>query len=96
MLKAPEILTQYILLAQILTGFLGSGKTTLLNAVLSKNHGRRVAVIENEVSPKFVPRMHSKAILMFAVYQIVHFEEERNGALDASQIPRFRLPTPPF
>ena len=34
---------------QILTGFLGSGKTTLLNNVLSKNHGRRIAIIENEV-----------------------------------------------
>lgn len=32
----------------VVTGFLGSGKTTLLNHVLSKNHGKRVAVIENE------------------------------------------------
>lgn len=32
----------------ILTGFLGSGKTTLLNRILSENHGKRVAVIENE------------------------------------------------
>ena len=51
MLKALANLNQCILPAQILTGFLGSGKTTLLNSVLSKNHGRRVAVIENEVSP---------------------------------------------
>jgi G3E family GTPase len=34
----------------ILTGFLGSGKTTLLNYILSHNHGRRIAVIENEFS----------------------------------------------
>merc|ERR1711912_114966 len=32
----------------ILTGFLGSGKTTLLNYILEKNHGKRIAVIENE------------------------------------------------
>ncbi len=32
----------------VLTGFLGSGKTTLLNHILSKQHGMRVAVIENE------------------------------------------------
>ena len=32
----------------ILTGFLGSGKTTLLNRILSEQHGKRIAVIENE------------------------------------------------
>lgn len=32
----------------ILTGYLGSGKTTLLNRILSENHGRKIAVIENE------------------------------------------------
>src|SRR5436305_3362871 len=32
----------------ILTGFLGSGKTTLLNRILKEEHGRRIAVIENE------------------------------------------------
>ena len=32
----------------ILTGFLGSGKTTLLNRILSEEHGKRTAVIENE------------------------------------------------
>ncbi len=32
----------------VLTGFLGAGKTTLLNHVLKENHGRKIAVIENE------------------------------------------------
>jgi G3E family GTPase len=34
----------------ILTGFLGAGKTTILSYILSVNHGRRIAVIENELS----------------------------------------------
>ena len=32
----------------VVTGFLGSGKTTLLNYILTKEHGKRIAVIENE------------------------------------------------
>jgi G3E family GTPase len=32
----------------VLTGFLGSGKTTLLNRILNEQHGKRIAVIENE------------------------------------------------
>ena len=32
----------------ILTGFLGAGKTTLLNRILREDHGKRIAVIENE------------------------------------------------
>ncbi len=34
--------------ATILTGFLGAGKTTLLRRVLSEAHGQKIAVIENE------------------------------------------------
>lgn len=32
----------------VITGFLGSGKTTLLNQILKSNHGKRIAVVENE------------------------------------------------
>ena len=32
----------------LLTGFLGAGKSTLLNRILRGDHGRRIAVIENE------------------------------------------------
>jgi G3E family GTPase len=32
----------------VLTGFLGAGKTTLLNRILREQHGKRIAVIENE------------------------------------------------
>lgn len=33
----------------ILTGFLGAGKTTLLNRILQANHGKRIAIVENEL-----------------------------------------------
>lgn len=33
----------------ILTGFLGAGKTTLLNYILRANHGKKYAIIENEI-----------------------------------------------
>ncbi|XP_075108735.1 uncharacterized protein LOC107808501 isoform X2 [Nicotiana tabacum] len=34
--------------ATVITGFLGSGKTTLLNHILTSQHGKLIAVIENE------------------------------------------------
>ena len=33
----------------VVTGFLGSGKTTLLNRMLQENHGKKIAVILNEI-----------------------------------------------
>ncbi len=36
----------------ILTGFLGAGKTTLLNRILTEDHHRRIAIIENEFGPE--------------------------------------------
>jgi G3E family GTPase len=41
-------MSQGLIPATILTGFLGAGKTTLLKRVLSEQHGRKIAVIENE------------------------------------------------
>jgi G3E family GTPase len=41
-------MSQGLIPATILTGFLGSGKTTLLKRVLSEQHGKKIAVIENE------------------------------------------------
>jgi G3E family GTPase len=39
----------------VLTGFLGAGKTTLMNRILTKNHGKRIAVIENEFGEVYDP-----------------------------------------
>ncbi|MBX9702632.1 MAG: GTP-binding protein [Silvanigrellaceae bacterium] len=33
----------------VVTGFLGSGKTTLLNRILQENHGKKIAVVLNEI-----------------------------------------------
>ena len=45
--------------ATVLTGFLGSGKTTLLNHILSATHGKKIAIIENEVRVTAVHMMHA-------------------------------------
>ena len=39
----------------ILTGYLGAGKTTLLNHILTADHGKKIAVIQNEVIQCSVP-----------------------------------------
>jgi hypothetical protein len=48
----------------VLTGFLGAGKTTLLNRILSEQHGRKLAVIENEFGEVGVNHRKLAAVLL--------------------------------
>jgi len=54
----------------VLTGFLGAGKTTLLNWILKADHGKKLAIIENEFgqtgvdSEILVAREHSNEIII--------------------------------
>jgi G3E family GTPase len=59
----------------ILTGFLGSGKTTLLNRILKDQHGRRIAVIQNEFGEAGID---SELLVQHAGEQIV---EMNNGCI---------------
>ena len=63
----------------ILTGFLGSGKTTLLNHILTANHGKKLAVIENEFGEVGIDDMLlSKNTKMQAEEEII---EMMNGCI---------------
>jgi G3E family GTPase len=44
----PDLTSQKIPVT-VLTGYLGAGKTTLLNRILSENHGKKYAVIVNDI-----------------------------------------------
>lgn len=55
----------------ILTGFLGSGKTTLLNHILtSKEHKKRIAVIENEFSEVSNGHQESCSVKILLLYRL--------------------------
>jgi G3E family GTPase len=62
----------------VLTGFLGSGKTTLLNHILEANHGKRIAVIENEFGEVGIDDSLVKAGSMAAEENII---EMNNGCI---------------
>jgi len=46
--KVEGLLSEGQIPVTILTGFLGAGKTTLLNYILTAQHGKKYAIIENE------------------------------------------------
>ena len=48
--------------ATIITGFLGAGKTTLLNRIMTEDHKRRIAVIENEFGEILLEQRPPKGI----------------------------------
>lgn len=63
----------------VLTGFLGSGKTTLLNHILTQNHGKKLAVIENEFGDVGIDdALLSKNTKMQAAEEII---EMMNGCI---------------
>ncbi|KAI9495334.1 CobW/HypB/UreG, nucleotide-binding domain-containing protein [Zychaea mexicana] len=59
----------------VLTGFLGSGKTTLLNYILKAQHGKKIAVIENEFGEVAID---DKLVVVDAGQEIY---ETQNGCL---------------
>ena len=66
----------------VVTGILGSGKTTFVRHVLSTNHGKRIAVIQNEVSEQM--GIESPAITDGEGNVLPDFYELPNGCICCS------------
>ena len=67
----------------VLTGFLGSGKTTLLNHILTANHGKKLAVIENEFGEVGIDdALLAKNTKMQADEEIIEVRESESGTYD--------------
>lgn len=45
---------------QVITGFLGAGKTTFINHILTAQHGKKIAVIENEFGESAVSMLQMR------------------------------------
>jgi len=63
----------------LITGFLGAGKTTFLNNILKKNHGKKVAVIQNEFGERI--GLEEAIIVTKNSSEIVEWIEFPNGCL---------------
>lgn len=83
---------------QVITGFLGSGKTTLLNHILTAQHGKRIAVIENEVCDAAALRYNSALIKGPKVSSFLLHARTRARAQTCTREhhPPLSLPLPPL
>ena len=65
----------------VITGFLGSGKTTLLNRILKENHGKKLAVIENEFGEVGIDDELVKYVFLLSLSYAPAFQMMINGIL---------------
>lgn len=66
----------------LLTGYLGAGKTTLLNHILQSNHGKKIAVVENEFSAGMgIEAMIAKSGVDGTAMEMAGFFELNNGCI---------------
>jgi Ni2+-binding GTPase involved in maturation of urease and hydrogenase len=74
---------------QVITGFLGSGKTTLLNHILTGQHGKRIAVIENEFGEIDID---SELVASSEAIDVSHQEEAAAAAAASLRAPMCHCP----